>query len=445
MLRQTTRISHNVVAYSKKHAQTGAISAWHRQAHTVTNQTLDFMRPETNAPVAAKTLTNQLRQALTQNDQDATWETYVKLKEANHLHYVSAELHSMTLRSFRLQDLQGYGKEARDTMGLRINFVREQMRKNDCALDIRDYNHLLNFYGRTGKIQACYDIWKEMLNQRRSHGPDWHVRPTLHTYNLYMRAMIQAGKPGKAFGVYKSMREHKVKPNAFTYATLIDALGRRGDHEAADRMFKDAFVNEPKPVKPKNKKVQQKRTLRSFLSSEPIPAPELTATQRAATSARLLPKEQTLKPTDGVFSALVDAHGRAGNMSGMSHVFKSMMPSYHVKPTLDIYNKLVKWYCHHDQMEAARRIFYEMDSSAIKPNVSTFNYLMRAQALKHKRAGIAEKIMNTMKQIYNLSPLQSMYRVLIRSHTSKKRESEAERLYREYVAAKQSQNDRLRL
>lgn len=444
MLRQTARISGNVVAHNNKHERTGTVFKWHRQAHTVTNQTLVRMRPEMTAPLAAKALTNELRQALTKNDQDTTWDTYVKLKESDQLHYLSAELHSMTLRSFRLQDLQGYGKEAKDTLGHRIQFVREQMRKHNCALDIRDYNHLLNYYGRTGRIQVCYDIWKEMLNQRRSQGRDWHVRPTLHTYNLYMRAMIQAGKPGKAFGVYKSMRDHKVKPNAFTYATLIDALGRRGDHEAADRMFKEAFTSEPKPVKTKSKK-DQRRTLRSLLSSQPIPAPELTATQRAAPSARLLPKPETLKPTDGVFSALVDAHGRAGNLHGMSHVFKTMMPSYQVKPTLDIYNKLVKWYCHHDEMEAARRIFYEMDSSAIKPNVSTFNYLMRAQALKHKRAGIAEKIMDTMKQIYNLSPLQSMYRMLIKSHNSKKRESEAERLYREYVAMKQSGNDRIRL
>ncbi|KAI8393867.1 uncharacterized protein BYT42DRAFT_552501 [Radiomyces spectabilis] len=353
-----------------------------------------------------------LLNAIMKYDQEGVWNAYINLNDRDELAELSAEYHSSALRSFRIKNLLSYGPEEVATLKERLAFVLASMKSLNQHLDDRDYAHLLGFYGRIGDWSSCQQLWKDLSSQ---------LRPSRHCYNAYIRAAIQCDQPGEIFAILNSMKATGVPPNAFTYNMLIEAQGRLGNLKEADAVFVEAFRN---PVNAGQEPGIKDASQLSY-------ALRLSPVRRFAQKASNIPR-----PSVATFSSLIDAHGRQGNLQGINHIYKTMMPKYGVTPNLDIYNGLIRWYCIHEDAEAARQAFADMEKASIKPNLITFNHIFRLEALKRRRPKTAETLMNFMKQVYQLAPLDSMYRTLIRIHHRHRRENEAKRLFDEYAALK---------
>jgi pentatricopeptide repeat protein len=219
-----------------------------------------------------------------------------------------------------------------------------------------------------------------------------------------MYAAVRGGQSSKAFEILDNMRSANVMPNTFTYDTLLKAHGASGELIKMDNLFADIYV--------KSKKASE-----SFLSSIAL--------------------GKNVKPSTATFTTLIDAHGTTGNIEGMMHIYRNMMPQYSVKSDIHVYNALIRWCCQYGQIATAKKIFFDMESTGIKPNVVTFNYLVRHEALKQGRAGAAYQIIQLMQRIYNVRPLQSMYNAIIKVHMKHRRPEEAKEVFREWQTGQQ--------
>lgn len=374
-----------------------------RRVHTTSSPCVRFTRLYSSRPLVDKyalpAASEQKSQAVILNairsrNPNTIWKKYNDLEASNQLNSLTSELHSLTLRSIKPKNSKAYSEAELAVVKDRLFHVYDKMKASNIPIDVRDYNHMLNFFGRARDYATCGRLWQEMTRT---------TTPNVYSYNLYMYAAVRSGQTSKAFDTLKEMREANVEPNLFTYDTLLKAHGSSGDLVKMDKLFADIFI---KPNK------SQGVTRPSFLSS-------------IATSP-------TPKPSSTTFTALLDAHGSKGNVDGMMHIYQNMMPSFAVKCDLQAYNTIIRWCCHHGQVGVAKKIFFDMERAGVKPNVVTFNYLVKHEALKQGRAGAAHQMMQLMQRIYNIRPIQSMYHALIKAHTKRNRTDAAVDLYKEW-------------
>lgn len=420
-----TKISNPAKSGLKSVRKTGVLVRSVRHAHGGVMDPLQLRSSRYPADMSKKLL-----YAIRTNKPVAVWKAYTEINDAGQLKKLPVEFYTMALQSFRLKKLKAYKPEDVKFYRECLQHIMTNMKKVGYAPNIRDYNLMLEFYGRTGDWKAVNDCWYEMETHAKPNSFfTGGVVPDIYSYNLYIRAAIQCKKYDKISQIFDAMKMAGIEPNNVTYDSLIEANGRLGNITVADQIFQDHYV----------RKQEKKPSLISALfnpTSKP-PFNYLMHLSLALSFGRPIPKPETLEPTADTFKALINAHGQKKNVQGLHHIYKKMMPQSNVTPTLDVYNALVKWYCYGEDIKAARDVFMDMEAADVKPDVVTFNHLFRHEALKRSRPKVAENLMDYMTAEYGIKPLASMYTTLIRIHNKHNRPEEAKRLYAGYAALKQ--------
>ncbi|KAI8089445.1 uncharacterized protein BX664DRAFT_333040 [Halteromyces radiatus] len=370
---------------------------------------------------------NKLLQSIRKGDQQAVWTQYLALHDGQQLKHLLPEYHSMSLRALGLQHVIAYGPKEIQAIKERLMMIWANMKHCGHTPDIRDYNHMLGFAGRASDWTLCERIWIELMDKSTNKSSLWGLKPNVYSYNAYMMAAIQCKQSEKVASIFNMMYQSGIQPNTFSYNTLMDAYGHLGDVAEVDRIFDRIFVRQQLQ--------QQHKTFSSLL--HPKREQSTILGRQVASLTRHAPinnnnNRKNLTPTVDTFMSLIDAHGRHGNTMGLEMIYNKMMPEFKIEPTLAIYNSLIRWYCNKSDLETAKQLMLEMEQRGIQPNVVTFNYMFRHEALKRNRPGVAERLLDFMHQVYQLQPLQSMYRQLIRIHNRHNRDQEVERLVRTY-------------
>ncbi|RUS13376.1 hypothetical protein BC937DRAFT_95422 [Endogone sp. FLAS-F59071] len=355
-----------------------------RHSHNIAYDKYRF-RYSTADPSISRPLLNSIRS----NNQNATWKAYLALDDADKLKLLPTEYHSLTLHTFRLKHITAYSQHEISIVRNRLFYVLRRMKALSCQLDARDYNHLLDFFGRVGDLSTCDRLWSELRNAS--------VRPTVYTFNFYLYATFKSDRPARAFDIFLEMQSANINPTNFTYDTLIRAYGKMNDPAGAAKLFDTVYGNGV-----------------------------ATAPKRHSTTR--IPPLLPLTPTVATFTALLDAYGRSGKFSSMRHIYTNLMPLHKVSPNLAIYNCLIRWHCEHRDMDGARVWFFEMQQRGVKPNVVTFNYMVKHEALRHRRVGRAQQLMDLMKERFGINPLIGMLRVLVKEQQQRGRFEEAKKL-----------------
>ncbi|KAI7871829.1 hypothetical protein BDF14DRAFT_1962203 [Spinellus fusiger] len=366
---------------------------------------------------------NAFLAAIRNGREENIWKAYMFLNSTKQLSSLTPEQHSMTLRSFRLKSQVAFGPEEVKKLKKRLLFVLGTMDKNGVQLDVRDYNHVLEFFGRIGDWNTCCDYWHRINSDEKGL---WDVHPDAFTYNNYMYAALKSKKPVQVFNILGMMRKANVQPNEYTYTTLIKAHGMLGDIKAADDVFRTFFHSTA---------TSPSKSFFSFAIFTKFSG-SLQKYLLDMDSINSSPPPTLVSPSIHTFIALVDAHGRNGNLKGLEYIQNTMLPAANIQPTPQFYQHLVRWYCKHSDVESATAVFGVMEKQGMTPSISTFNYLFRQQAHKGRQVKKAEMILDYMKHIYNLSPLPSMYRSLIKIHLKHNREDKVHRLYDDYKLLK---------
>ncbi|ORZ10200.1 hypothetical protein BCR42DRAFT_422957 [Absidia repens] len=391
-----------------------------------------------------KVPSNKLLQAIRKGDQQAVWTQYLMMHENNQLKHLLPEYHSMTLRALGLQNLIAYGPDEIVAIKERLLMIWENMKHFGVAPDIRDYNHMLGFAGRASDWTLCQRIWRELMakSSTGSRSSLWGLAPNVYSYNAYMVATIQCNQAAKVAVIFNNMQQQAgIQPNTFSYNTLMDAYGHLGDVAEVDRIFDRVFIRQQQ-----QQQQSPKHRISSLLHPQRQPntalGREVAFISRRAPSVQQQQQQNQLVPTADTFMALIDAHGRLGNTMGLEMIYSKMMPEFNMTPTLPIYNALIRWYCNKSDIASAKKLLVDMKTQGIEPNVVTFNHVFRHEAIKRNRPGVAEKILDFMHQMYQLRPLESMYRHLIRIHNRHSRDQEVERLVRTYETSMKSSSSK---
>ena len=412
-----------------------------RHAHTTSQLHYRPLRITANPK-----MTRSLRDAVRKHNAAAVWTAYNALHKNNQLEKLPAEYHSMALQSFRIKKIVAYGPEEVEAIKERLLFIWSNMQEAGYKPDVRDYNHLIDFFGRSGDWESCNKYWEELESKSSSPSSSlWsgELVPNVYSYNLLMRAAIMTNRAEQVFVIVNKMKSAGIQPNGFTYDTMIEAHGRLGNVRGADRLFQERY--EAKDTKKasntsatavKPKKSRFASLLSSYSAPPPADNPDVLGTLVRENTTEILTKK--LHPSTHTFVALIDAHGRQGNVRGVDYIYKTMLPGYKIKPDLELYNTMIRWYCEHRNVDKARRVFFDLERSGLKPSVVTFNYLFRHEALRERNPRTAETLLDFMKNMYDLRPLQSMYRALIKSYNKRNQEDDADRLFREYTSSKES-------
>ncbi|KAI8990769.1 hypothetical protein BDF20DRAFT_811487 [Mycotypha africana] len=359
-------------------------------------------------------LQESLLTAIKDRDTRAVYKAYMDLKESNQLHLLPKTIHSMALQSFQLKYLVAFQPHDVERYRVCIMNILEQMEKHySTKPDVVDYNFVLEFYGR-GKIwRNIHSIWKKIKN------------PDTYSYNCYMFAANQKKHYNWTLQLLQTMKNDQVEPDETTYNLLIEAHGGKGDVSAATKVFQQRFTQptgttsiSSSVMQSTNNAEKPKKT--SFIQSLFQPFHE---------------EEPTFLPSKDTFIALIKAYGQNKKVEGLDYVYRRLLPLYNVEPDLKMYNALIEWYVHSDKVDTARAIIKEMEEvKGMKPDVRTFNYLFRYEAKKCNRPGIAEKLIQYMKDKYQLQPLPSMYKTLINNHNENRRLEESRRLLDDYIS-----------
>ena len=73
--------------------------------------------------------------------------------------------------------------------------------------------------------QAVFDLYRQM--------EEYHVRPTVDTYNTLLKACMLQGETRQAMTIFKRLRNSRRGPDVVTYTTLINGFSDAGRPTAA--------------------------------------------------------------------------------------------------------------------------------------------------------------------------------------------------------------------
>jgi pentatricopeptide repeat protein len=142
-------------------------------------------------------------------------------------------------------------------------------------------------------------------------------------YNIAMSACGKCGEWARAEIIFNEMNKYGVPPSAVSYSTLIAAYGAAGEEERANKRFKEMVDVSP-----------------------------------------------PLVPDDYTFVGLMLAPAGRGDIP-MCLEIKRQMPAYGVKPTVHVYNELMRAADVAARYELAVEFYQQMIVRGITPNVTT--------------------------------------------------------------------------
>ncbi|KAI9282653.1 hypothetical protein BY458DRAFT_496879 [Sporodiniella umbellata] len=368
-------------------------------------------------PVTLEQVSNRLLSAIRRCRAPTVWKSYVDLHTSNQISKLPIQYHSMAIQTFAIKDDHHYQYQYLKHHKKCVEEIMEIAKANHYKLAARDYNLILNICQRLRDWESAKIHWSKMTAKNEE------------SYNLYMKTALSAHKYEQVFKIFDELLESQVRPNVETYNILIKTNGRMGNATEADRLFKENFMS----LKEQPNFITQWFQTPEIAVYTPLSAPLFHKSP---------PPSKILTPTQDTFEALLEAHGKAKNVTGVYYVHKTLIPQYGIYKNVKIYDALIKAYCVCDDIEGAKNAFTEMQQANIKPNLYIFEHLFKHQAIKMKRPQVAEALIDYMIESYNIQPIKSMYTTLIKLHIKSNRTEEADRLVARSLALEASRAEK---
>jgi pentatricopeptide repeat protein len=173
------------------------------------------------------------------------------------------------------------------------------------------------------------------------------IKPDVYTYNTMIDVYAKNGKLEQAIEVFTSMKRDEVKPNVITYNTTIDAYAK--NHQLAK-------------------------------------AKEIFASM----------KKDGIKPCVITYNVMIDAYAKNERMDEAIEIFASMKKDG-IKPDLYTYNSMIDAYAKNRKLANAIEMFASMKRDGVKPDVTTFGALLDCYAKSGKHLDDIMYILKEMK------------------------------------------------
>ncbi|TPX63761.1 hypothetical protein SpCBS45565_g06405 [Spizellomyces sp. 'palustris'] len=150
-----------------------------------------------------------------------------------------------------------------------------------------------------------------------------------------------------------------------------------------------------------------------------------------------------IRPTIRVYNHLIRVYIRNNNLRAAMNIFEKLRnPSEtdesgepHLKPDVYTYSSLIRGHLENSNHSAADRLFTEMRALGIVPNLALFNALMLSY-LRRGRNGAALRLFDELRKTESLAPNIVTYRLRVAAYVNSGNTSAARRVLDEMLSGK---------
>ncbi|KAJ4827634.1 hypothetical protein Tsubulata_008251 [Turnera subulata] len=255
--------------------------------------------------------------------------------------------------------IRGFCKNSMVDDGFR--FFKE-MARFKCDPDVVTYNTLVDGLCRVGKVRIAHNVVKGMVNKER---PD--LVPDVVTYTTLVRGYCMKQEVDEALVVFEEMVSRGLKPNEFTYNTLVKGLSEVQRFDKVKEILRDGGFT----------------------------------------------------PDTCTYNILIDSQCHAGNLSEALEVLKRMK-ELNVQPDSATYSVLIRNLCQKGDFKRAEGLLDELIEKEIvlskegcKPLVAAYNSMFEFLC-RNGKTRKAERVFRQLMKRGTQDP--PSYKTLIMGH-----------------------------
>eukprot|EP00210_Caulerpa_lentillifera_P004474 g4269.t1 len=250
-----------------------------------------------------------------------------------------------------------------------VNELYQEMKALSVRLDDYTCNLILRVFARSGDPNGALEFIKEL----EKHG----IKSTAITYNTLIHAYINAAKSADSeirtsdlcHQIYLKMKKSGLRPDRFTYHSLLAACSISGDHT---RTLMYLYQMNQAKIKPS---AMTYTTLIDLYARHSDPTNRRKYLKTCFSLLKQMERNQVSMDTR-VFASMISA---CAKVKAPDHALKliSRMKAMGLSPDRYIYNSLIRLWTSVKNTEEAFSVFDAMIAEGIIPDVITFTSLFQ--------------------------------------------------------------------
>ena len=215
---------------------------------------------------------------------------------------------------------------------------------------------------------------------------DVNIIPNDVTFNSLIDAYVRQNNMNKVFKLITSMQQYHIKPDNFTYTTIIKGLN------------KDSFSSNNNNININDYKNNNKNELDlAFQLFEKV--------------------KQSSKPDEILYNCIMDACLRFNNVDKMLELYKEMLEN-NVLPSSVTYGIVIKGYGMKGDVESALKIYHHMEINKIEISSVTYGCLINV-CIKNNKLNKAFELYESLKK-EGIEINTILYTTLIKAYSKTK-------------------------
>ncbi|KAG0339618.1 hypothetical protein BG004_006748 [Podila humilis] len=229
------------------------------------------------------------------------------------------------------------------------------------------------------------------------------IQPNTVNYNILIRTFQRNADLDGAFKVFRAMVVDHVKPDQYTFSSILSLFATRGDAEGAEEFWSEMV---------KVHMVVPNTHIYASMMHVYCTAEDMLSAQtvyRNMIQAGILPNEV-------VFGTLLAAYARHGDLTQMLSIYDAMRAEG-LRPNSYIYSNLLFGLVQDGDMTAARRLYHNMEEDGYGQNVMAQTILLKGYA-DHGDFKEAQTIYKNMIES-GLIPNYMTYAALMNAHAKR--------------------------
>ncbi len=295
-------------------------------------------------------------------------------------------------------------------------YILNQMQKNNILPDIVTYNCLLDMSFNLGQILQANKLYEEISDFTSP------VQPEIITYNIILKGCVKHIKENsgnneelerifnKINSFLSDMQNKNIQKNDISYNTLIDAFAEGGRIEKSWELYNEMKTNNLKPD------LYTYATLIKALKSLPYSEENFNQVNEIFELVKSKSIEG-LKADDFLYNSMLDTCLKYGKIELMEKLFTEMK-NEGILPSVVTYSILIKAYGNSFNLENSLHYFNELRSNRIKPNDIIYGCILNC-CVKCSKPELMTEMFEDMKR-EGILPNLYIYTTMIKGYNKMK-------------------------
>lgn len=280
--------------------------------------------------------------------------------------------------------------------------------------DIITFNTFIKGCAQMNLLEKAQEAYEHMFTVN-------NVRPNDVTFNTMIDVCVRSNRMPQVWGIIEKMKEHGIKPDNFTYSTIIKGLNKKTNlnivenpNESHEEQF-DFVSSNPTSCNINEKSPSElELAFKLFENVKKFSKPDeilynciMDACLRFDKIDKMMELYdemmlEKIKPSSITCGIIIKAYGMKGNLNKALEVYEEMKREGIVISSIT-YGCLINACIKNDNLNMAFELYEELASKKIEMNIVLYTTLIKAYS-KTKNLQKVLEIFNKMKRDKNNSP-----------------------------------------